>query len=56
MGADCDFEAEGDSIEEVKKKMTDHAMSDHKEMMEKMSSKEKEDMMMKMEEKMETIV
>ena len=56
MGQDCGFEAQGDTMDEVKNKMMDHAMSDHKDMMERMSPKEKEDLMMKMDEKMETIV
>lgn len=53
MGSDCGFEATGETKEEVKDKMTKHAMEDHKEMMEKMSESEKQDMMMKMDEKME---
>jgi predicted small metal-binding protein len=52
MGADCDFAATGDTAEEVKKKMTDHAMTDHKAMMDGMSETEKKDMMAKMDEKM----
>jgi len=53
MGADCGFEAMGDTKEEVKDKMMKHAMADHKDMMDKMSENEKQDMMMKMDSKME---
>jgi predicted small metal-binding protein len=49
MGTDCDFVAEGNTAEEVKSKMMDHAMKDHKEMMDKMSDDEKSKMMMKMD-------
>jgi predicted small metal-binding protein len=52
MGADCDFRATGDSAEEVKDKMMKHAMSEHKEMLDKMSEREKNDMMMKMDKMM----
>lgn len=56
MGKGCDFETEGSTTEEVKEKMMEHAMSEHKDMLDKMSQKEKDDMMMKMDEKMETVV
>ena len=49
MGAACEYVAEGQSKEDVKKIMMDHAMTDHKEMMDKMSDVEKDEMMKKMD-------
>lgn len=53
MGTDCPFVAEGNSAEEVKAKMMDHAMADHKEMMDNMTEEEKDEMMKKMDEMLE---
>ena len=52
MGMSDDFVAKGETKEEVMGKMTEHAMTEHKDMMDKMSDTEKEEMKKKMEEKM----
>ncbi len=52
MGMSDDFVAEGETKEEVMEKMTEHAKMAHKDMMEKMSPEEMEDMKKKMEENM----
>lgn len=49
MGVACDFVAEGRTSDEIKAKMMDHAMTEHKEMMDKMSKEEKNEMMKKMD-------
>jgi len=53
MGTECHFEATGQTAEEVKNKMVEHAKTDHAEMFNKMSDSEKEGMMKMMDEKME---
>ena len=52
MGAECDYTATGKDKEEVKSKMMEHAMSDHKDMMDKMDETEKGKMMKMMDQKM----
>jgi len=49
MGSDCNFVAKGNTAEEVKNNMMNHVKMEHKEMMDKMSRTEKEDMMKKMD-------
>ena len=49
MGVDCSFVAKGDTDEEVVKKLNDHAMKAHPEVVAEMSKKmSKEEMMDKM--------
>jgi len=50
MGTNCPFVAEGETAAEVKAKMMDHAMAEHKEMMDNMSEEEKDKMMKKMDD------
>jgi predicted small metal-binding protein len=50
MGSSCDYVAKGETREAVMDDMKKHAVSEHKEMMEKMSEKEKDEMMVKMDE------
>ena len=46
MGAtDCDYTAKGETVQEVKDNMMKHAMSDHKEMLDKMSEEGNRSMM-----------
>jgi len=52
MGTDCHFVATGDTAEEAKNKMVEHAKADHAEMFNKMSEDEKMGMMKMMDEKM----
>lgn len=52
MGADCDFVAKGNTAEEVKSNMMNHVKMEHKDMMDKMSGKDKEEMMKKMDQMM----
>ena len=52
MGTDCGFVATGETAEEVKNKMVEHAKMDHAEMFNKMSEDEKTGMMKMMDEKM----
>ena len=52
MGMECGFSATGETKDELKGKMMEHAKMEHKDMLEKMSEEEKKDMMAKMEEKM----
>jgi len=52
MGTDCGFVATGNTAEEVKKKMMEHANMAHKDMMAGMSGQKKEEMMKMMDEKM----
>ncbi|HEX7586653.1 MAG TPA: DUF1059 domain-containing protein [Patescibacteria group bacterium] len=52
MGTDCSFVATGETAEEVKNKMMEHAKADHTEMFNKMSKDEKMGMMKMMDEKM----
>jgi predicted small metal-binding protein len=57
MGAtDCDYIAKGETAQEVKDNMMKHAMSEHKEMMDKMTREEKSNMMAKMDAAMESRV
>ncbi|OGI29309.1 MAG: hypothetical protein A2288_02940 [Candidatus Moranbacteria bacterium RIFOXYA12_FULL_44_15] len=55
MGADCGYEATGETAEEVKNKMMEHAKMEHKDMLDKMSDSEKKEMMAKMDEKMTVV-
>lgn len=52
MGMSDDFEAKGETKEEVMEKMMEHAKMEHKDMVEKMSPEEMDAMKKKMEEKM----
>jgi predicted small metal-binding protein len=54
LGESCDFVAEGSSVDEVKQRLMDHGMSEHREMMEKMTEDEKSQMMMKIDEVLAT--
>ena len=50
MGAtDCDYVAKGETTQDVKNNMMKHAMSDHKDMLDKMSKEERSSMMAKMD-------
>lgn len=49
MGMSDDFVAKGETKEEVMGKMMEHAKMEHKDMMDKMSDAEKEEMKKKME-------
>ena len=49
MGVACDFVATGETAEDVKKMLVDHAMKEHKDMFDKMSQEEKDGMMKKMD-------
>ncbi|PIP27672.1 MAG: DUF1059 domain-containing protein [Candidatus Moranbacteria bacterium CG23_combo_of_CG06-09_8_20_14_all_39_10] len=51
MGTNCDFVATGNTADEVKKKMMDHAMMEHKDMMANMNEQKKGEMMKMMDEK-----
>ena len=45
LGADCDFVAHGETSEEVKKNMMEHAMQAHPEAGDKMSPEEMDKLM-----------
>jgi predicted small metal-binding protein len=53
MGMACEFVATGETAEEVKMKMDQHAMEVHGDMMKDMSPEDKEMMKKKMDEVME---
>jgi predicted small metal-binding protein len=52
MGKECDFTATGETAQDVKDKMMEHAKAEHKDMLDSMSDSEKNDMMAMMDEKM----
>lgn len=52
LGTDCDFVARGNTPEEVRNNMLNHAKMEHKEMMDNMSNKERNEMMKKMDSMM----
>jgi len=49
---DCPFSAKGETKEEVMEKMMEHAKMEHKDMVEKMTPEEMDEMKKKMEENM----
>jgi len=49
LGGDCSFVARGDSGEKVKKDLLAHAEKEHAEMMKKMSSQQRKEMMSKID-------
>lgn len=51
MGMNCGFMASGKDKEEVMDKVMEHAKMEHADMLNKMSEKEKQDMMKKVESK-----
>lgn len=55
MGAECDFVAKGETDEEVKNKMMEHVKMAHSDMMKNMTEEKKKEMMMKMDEKMQSM-
>lgn len=51
MGMDCAFRAEGETADEVKAKMLEHAAAVHADMLAGMSEEQKAEMMATMDEK-----
>ena len=49
-GSECNFKASGETDEDVKKQMHEHAAKDHAEMFEKMTEEEKTQIDQKMNE------
>ena len=51
LGMDCAFHAEGETAEEVKAKMMEHAAAEHADMLAGMSDAQKTELMATMDEK-----
>jgi predicted small metal-binding protein len=52
LGVKCSFEARSESKEQVKSALLDHAQKYHKDILDGMSEKQKEDMMAMMDKKL----